>query len=96
MIGSHRRPRRSPTRSRSRQHAKVKAAIAAIDDDDWQAIAYTRGGRGPGVVETTITAGRRGDKLRGDDGAATRSCGSSPPTAPACSAPQGELWPNWR
>ena len=38
------------------QNAKVKAAIAAIDDDDWQAIAYTRGGEAQ-VAETTITAG---------------------------------------
>ena len=75
------------------QNAKVKAAIAAIDDDDWQAIAYTRGGEAQ-VAETTITAGRRGDKLRGDDGAPaklrlivrrTRLLGA-----------QGELWPNWR
>ena len=50
------------------QNAKVKAAIAAIDDDDWASIEYTRGGEAQ-VAETTITAGRRGDKLRGDDGA---------------------------
>ena len=75
------------------QNAKVKAAIAAIDDDDWQAIAYTRGGEAQ-VAETTIEAGRRGDKLRGDDGERaklrlivrrTRLLGA-----------QGELWPNWR
>ena len=75
------------------QNAKVKAAIAAIDDDAWQAIAYTRGGEAQ-VAESTITAGRRGDKLRGDGGAPaklrlivrrTRLLGA-----------QGELWPNWR
>ena len=75
------------------QNAKVKAAIAAIDDDAWQAIAYTRGGEAQ-VAESTITAGRRGDKLRGDDGAPaklrlivrrTRLLGA-----------QAELWPNWR
>ena len=46
------------------------------------------------MAETTITAGRRGDKLRGDDGERaklrlivrrTRLLGA-----------QGELWPNWR
>ena len=76
------------------QNAKVKAAIAAIDDDDdWAPIAYTRGGEAQ-VAETTIEAGRRGDKLRGRDGEAaelrliarrSRLLGA-----------QGELWPNWR
>ena len=75
------------------QNAKVKAAIAAIDDDDWASIGYTRGGEAQ-VAESTITAGRRGDKLRGDDGEPaklrlivrrTRLLGA-----------QGELWPNWR
>ena len=75
------------------QNAKVKAAIAAIDDDAWASIEYTRGGEAQ-VAETTITAGRRGDKLRGDDGAPaklrlivrrTRLLGA-----------QAELWPNWR
>ena len=35
------------------QNAKVKAATAAIDDDDWAPIAYTRGGEAQ-VAETTI------------------------------------------
>ena len=74
-------------------NAKVKAAIAAIDDDAWQAIEYTRGGEAQ-VAESTIEAGRRGDKLHGDDDAPaklrlivrrTRLLGA-----------QGELWPNWR
>ena len=74
------------------QNAKVKAAIAAIDDD-WASIEYTRGGEAQ-VAEATIEAARRGDKLRGDDGAPaklrlivrrTRLLGA-----------QGELWPNWR
>ena len=47
------------------QNAKVKAAIAATDDD-WASIEYTRGGEAQ-VAETTIEAGRRGDKLRGPD-----------------------------
>ena len=75
------------------QNAKVKAANEAIGDDAWKAIAYTRGGEAQ-VAETTIEAGRRGDKLRGDDGAPaklrlivrrTRLLGA-----------QRELWPNWR
>ena len=75
------------------QNAKVKAANEAIGDDAWKAIAYTRGGEAQ-VAETTIEAGRRGDKLRGDDGEPaklrlivrrTRLLGA-----------QGELWPNWR
>ena len=75
------------------QSAKVKAAIAAIGDDDWASIEYTRGGEAQ-VAETTIDAGRRGDKLRGADGAPaklrlivrrTRLVGA-----------QAELWPNWR
>ena len=74
-------------------NAKVKAATEAIDDDAWQAIAYTRGGEAQ-VAESTIEPGRRGDKLRGDDGEAaklrliarrSRLLGA-----------QGELWPNWR
>ena len=75
------------------QNAKVKAAIAAIGDDAWQAIAYTRGGEAQ-VAETTIEPGRRGDKLRGRDAKPaklrlvirrSRLLGA-----------QGELWPNWR
>ena len=75
------------------QNAKVNTAIAAIDDDDWAPIAYTRGGEAQ-VAETTIEAGRRGDKLHGDDAKRaelrlivrrTRLLGA-----------QGELWPNWR
>ena len=75
------------------QNAKVKAAIAAIGDDDWASIEYTRGGEAQ-VAESTITAGRRGDKLPGRDGAPaklrlivrrTRLLGA-----------QRELWPNWR
>ena len=73
-------------------NAKVKAATEAIDDD-WASIEYTRGGEAQ-VAETTIEPGRRGDKLRGDDGEAaelrliarrSRLLGA-----------QGELWPNWR
>ena len=74
------------------QNAKVNTAIAAIDDDAWASIEYTRGGEAQ-VAETTIEAGRRGDKLHGDDAPAklrliirrSRLLGA-----------QGELWPNWR
>ena len=74
------------------QNAKVKAAIAAIDDDAWASIEYTRDGEAQ-VAETTIEAGRRGDKLRDGDAPAklrliirrSRLLGA-----------QGELWPNWR
>ena len=48
------------------QNAKVKAAAAAIVEAAWAPIAYTRGGEAQ-VAETTIEAGRRGDKLRGPD-----------------------------
>ena len=74
------------------QNAKVKAAIAAIDDD-WASIEYTRGGEAQ-VAETTIEPGRRGDKLRGPDAKPaklrlvirrSRLLGA-----------QAELWPNWR
>ena len=74
-------------------NAKVKAAVEAIDEDAWTAIAYTRGGQAQ-VAETTIEAGRRGDMLRGGDGEAaklrlitrrSRLLGA-----------QRELWPNWR
>ena len=75
------------------QNAKVKAAAAAIVEDAWAPIAYTRGGEAQ-VAETTIEAGRRGDKLRGPDAKPaklrlvirrSRLLGA-----------QGELWPNWR
>ena len=75
------------------QNAKVKAATAAIGEDAWAPIAYTRGGQAQ-VAETTIEPGRRGDGLRGPDGEPaklrlivrrTRLIGA-----------QGELWPNWR
>ena len=75
------------------QNAQVKTAIAAIGEDAWAPIAYTRGGEAQ-VAETTIDAGRRGDGLRGPDGEPaklrlvirrTRLVGA-----------QRELWPNWR
>ena len=75
------------------QNAKVKAAIAAIDDDDWASIEYTRGGEAQ-VAETTITAGRRATSSAVAT-ARPRSCGSSC-AAPRLLGAQRELWPNWR
>ena len=72
-------------------NAKVKAAIAAIDDDDWAPIAYTRGGEAQ-VAESTITAGRRGDKLRGDDGERAEAAAHRAPHPPA-SAPNANCGP---
>ena len=75
------------------QNAKVKAAIAAIDDDDWASIEYTRGGEAQ-VSETTITVG-----------AAATSSAAPTANPPSCASitrrsrllgAQGELWPNWR
>ena len=76
------------------QNAKVKAANEAIGGDAWKAIAYTRGGEAQ-VAETTIEAGRRGDKLpRGDDAkpAKLRLITRRSRLLGA----QRELWPDWR
>ena len=69
------------------QNAKVNTAIAAIDDDAWASIKYTRGGEAQ-VAETTIEAGRRGD----DAPAKLRLIIRRSRLLGA----QGELWPNWR
>ena len=66
-----------------RQIPKVKAAVAAIAESHWQAIAYTAGGEAQ-VAETTYTAGDerevrlvvRRTRLRGQA--------------------QRRLWPDWR
>ena len=69
------------------QNAKVKAAVGAIGERDWTAIAYTAGGEAQ-VAETTIDTGRRDDngprKLRL---VVRRS---------RLTGPQRQLWPNWR
>ena len=44
------------------------------------------------MAESTITAGRRGDKLRGDDGAPAEAAAHRAP-APACSAPRASCGP---
>ena len=70
------------------QDAQVKAAIAAIDEDAWQSIAYTRAGR-PKVAETTITTSARSRSRKPRTlrliVRRTRLVGA-----------QAELWPNWR
>ena len=76
------------------QNAKVKAAIAAIDDDAWAsrsrtpAAARPRWLRPPSMPAAAATSSAATT-------ARPRSCGSSC-AAPACSAPRRELWPNWR
>ena len=70
------------------QDAQVKAAIAAIDEDAWQSIAYTRGGQAQ-VAETTITTSARSRSRKPRTlrliVRRTRLVGA-----------QAELWPNWR
>ena len=75
------------------QNAKVKAANEAIGENAWKAIAYTRGGEAQ-VAETTIEAGRRGDKLRGDDAKPAKL--RLVTRRSRLLGAQGELWPNWR
>ena len=75
------------------QNAKVKAANEAIGDDAWKAIAYTRGGEAQ-VAETAIEAGRRGDKLRGDDAKPAKL--RLVTRRSRLLGAQGELWPDWR
>ena len=67
-------------------YGHVKAAIAAIPDADWAPIAYPAGGEAH-VAETTILAGRRGNK-RKIRVVARRSR--------LTDQTQAELWPNWR
>ena len=69
------------------QNPKVKAAIAAIDEDAWAPIAYTASGEAQ-VAETTIETGRRdseGPRELRLVVRRTRLTGS-----------QRELWPDWR
>ena len=75
-------------------NAQVKAAIAAIDDDAWASIEYTRGGEAQ-VAESTIEA-------RPPRRQAARPRRRSPPKLrlvirrSRLLGAQGELWPNWR
>ena len=96
MIARHRAPtRRVLLDHRSHTDAKVKAAVEAIDDDCLASRSNTPAAAQAQVAESTIEPGRRGDKLRGDDGEAARAAAHRAPQPPA-SAPKAELWPNWR
>ena len=75
------------------QNAKVKAANDAIGDGAWTPIACTRGGEAQ-VAETTVEAGRRGDKLRGPGGEPAELRLIVRRTRPVSA--QGGMWPNWR
>ena len=70
------------------QDAQVKAAIAAIDEDAWAPIAYTRGGQAQ-VAESTVTTSARSRSRKPDTlrliVRRARLVGA-----------QAELWPNWR
>ena len=70
------------------QDAGVKAAIAAIDEDAWAPIAYTRGGQAQ-VAESTVTTSARSRSRKPRTlrliVRRTRLVGA-----------QAELWPNWR
>ena len=69
-------------------NAKVKAAIAGIDDNDWASIAYTDSGEAQ-VAETTITTGRR-------DSQGPRRLRLVVRRTRLPEGPQRELWPHWR
>ena len=69
-----------------RLHTKMKAAIAAIDDDAWQDIDYTIGGQAQ-VAETTYTAGR---------GAKARTIRLIVRRTRLVEPAQRRLWPDWR
>ena len=72
------------------QNAKVKAAIAAIDDDAWASIEYTRGGEAQVVRPPSKPAAAATSSAATT--ARPRSCGSSC-AAPACSAPRPSCGP---
>ena len=69
------------------QNAKVKAAVAAIGEDDWASIEYTRDGEAQ-VAETTIDTGRRDDNGPRTLRLVVRRS--------RLTGAQRELWPNWR
>ncbi len=68
------------------QYAHVKAAIGAIPEDDWAPIDYTDGGQAH-VAETTIVAGRRGNK---------RKIRLVVRRSRLADQQQAALWPDWR
>ena len=67
-------------------YAHVKTAIGAIPEAHWTPIAYPVGGEAH-VAETTIVAGRRGNKRK--IRVVVRRTRLTDET-------QGELWPRWR
>ena len=67
-------------------YAHVKAAIAAIDEDDWTPIAYPSGGEAH-VAETTLVAGKRGNH---------REMRLVVRRSHLTDGPQQALWPDWR
>jgi hypothetical protein len=67
------------------QHASIRMAIAAIDEQAWAPIDYTIGGHAE-VAETIYTTGR-GAKQRTVRLVVRRT---------RLIGPQAELWPNWR
>ena len=69
-----------------RLHTKMKAAIAAIDDDAWQDIDYTLGGQAQ-VAGTIYTTGQ-GTKARSVRLIVRRTRLTEPA--------QRKLWPDWR
>ena len=93
MIAAIGRPTGRPTRSRSHRTPRSKQPTRPSTRTPGRRSRTPAGGQAQ-VAETTITAGRRGDMLSGDDGEAaklrlitrrSRLLGA-----------QGELWPNWR
>ncbi len=68
-------------------NAKVKAAIEAIDEDDWTPIAYPDGEAQ--VAESAITTSRR-------DPQGPRELRLVVRRTRLAEGPQRELWPNWR
>ena len=68
------------------QYGHAKAAAGAVADDDWAPIAYPAGGEAR-VAETTILAGRRGNK---------RKIRVVVRPSRLTGQTQAELWPHWR
>ena len=68
------------------QYAHVKAAIAAVSEEDWEPIDYPDGGEAE-VAETTLVAGARGERRRLR--LVVRRTRLTDPT-------QQKLWPDWR
>jgi len=70
------------------QNSQVKAAIDAIDEQQWQPIAYTAGGEAQ-VAETTIATGARSRSAK-------RRTLRLVVRRTRLESPQRALWPDWR